>query len=112
MKSLKETIDESIIITMTLGPLLSLVIGAGTFGVFNELNGHYDVMDVVRNWWKNSKASEIIRKLMNDSDIENLQSKPKYIQNNLLYNILDSKLSQKDLDVLANLAGNKIKAEI
>lgn len=113
MKSLYEHIQtESLVATMTLGPILALLIGAGTFGVFSELKGPYDVMEIIREWWKNSKTSEIVRNLMNDSELEALKSKPKHIQNKLLYGMMDSKLSQKEMDTLSNATGNKIKAEI
>lgn len=112
MKSLKETIDESLLSVMTLGPILALLVGVGTFGTFSELKGPYDIVEIIREWWKNSKTSEIVHNLMNDSEIESLKSKPKYVQNKLLYSMMDSKLSQKELDILANATGNKIKAEI
>lgn len=106
------SMNESLVSTMTIGPIIAFIIGVGTFGEFNDFRGTYNIMDIIRQWWSDNKASEVIRGLMDDPDIDKLKSEPKYMQNKQLFAILAEKLAQPTLNMLARLAGNKIKAEI
>ena len=111
MKTYSST-NESLVSTMTIGPIIAFIIGVGTFGEFNDFRGTYNIMDIIRQWWSDNKASEVIRDLMDDPDIDKLKSEPKYMQNKQFFSILKEKLAQPTLNLLARLAGNKIKAEI
>lgn len=104
--------NESLVSTMTIGPIIAFIIGVGTFGEFNDFRGTYNIMDIIRQWWSDNRASDVIRDLMEDPDIDRLKSQPKYMQNKQLFGILKEKLAQPTLNLLARLAGNKIKAEI
>ena len=115
MKSLKESfneiqVDEALVPLYTLGQVLGFILGIGTFEMFyKELHGPFEIIDIIRCWWFDKKATQIIYKLKDAADKSNIKSQEKYKQNKIWSSILSGNLSEKDAEYLVSLTGNKLK---
>lgn len=103
-------IDEALVPLYTLGQVLGFILGVGTFEMFyKELHGPFEIIDIIRCWWFDKKASQIVLKLKDITDKSNIKSQEKYKQNKLWSSILSGNLSEKDAEYLVSLTGNKLK---
>lgn len=101
--------DESMVPVISAALMIGAVLGIGSCENY-EKDPRIDFANVMRNWMFDNKSNDIIVRLNNDKDIEDLRKEPRYKQDKEWNEVFRDKVDDKDLDVLLKAQKGTMKA--
>ena len=109
----KEQINEDVLLTSVLATQM-MVVSTQIFCMTmqnSDFSG-FNLIDTIKNWWKDIKANKIIKKLAQDEDIKQFLKDNEGKQGKGWRDLLRSKLSENEYEYITRITQNKTRLKI
>jgi hypothetical protein len=109
----EELINEDALLTSVLATQM-IVVSTQIFcmGMQNSDFSCFNLIDTIKNWWKDIKANKIIKKLAQDEDIKQFLKDNEGKQGKGWRDLLRSKLSENEYEYITRITQNKTRSKI
>ena len=109
----EELINEDVLLTSILATQM-MVVSTQIFCMTmqnSDFSG-FNLIDTIKNWWKDIKANKIIKKLAQDEDIKQFLKDNEGKQGKGWRDLLRSKLSENEYEYITRITQNKTRVKI
>jgi len=109
----EELINEDVLLTSVLATQM-MVVSTQIFCMTmqnSDFSG-FNLIDTIKNWWKDIKANKIIKKLAQDEDIKQFLKDNEGKQGKGWRDLLRSKLSENEYEYITRITQNKTRLKI
>ena len=109
----EELINEDVLLTSILATQM-MVVSTQLFCMVmqnSDFSG-FNLIDTIKNWWKDIKANKIIKKLAQDEDIKQFLKDNEGKQGKGWRDLLRSKLSENEYEYITKITQNKTRSKI
>ena len=109
----EELINEDVLLTSVLATQM-MVVSTQIFCMVmqnSDFSG-FNLIDTIKNWWKDIKANKIIKKLAQDEDIKQFLKDNEGKQGKGWRDLLRSKLSENEYEYITRITQNKTRLKI
>ena len=109
----EELINEDVLLTSILASQM-MVVSTQLFCMVmqnSDFSG-FNLIDTIKNWWKDIKANKIIKKLAQDEDIKQFLKDNEGKQGKGWRDLLRSKLSENEYEYITRITQNKTRLKI
>ena len=109
----EELINEDVLLTSILASQM-MVVSTQLFCMVmqnSDFSG-FNLIDTIKNWWKDIKANKIIKKLAQDEDIKQFLKDNEGKQGKGWRDLLRSKLSENEYEYITKITQNKTRLKI
>ena len=109
----EELINEDVLLTSILASQM-MVVSTQLFcmAMQNSDFSGFNLIDTIKNWWKDIKANKIIKKLAQDEDIKQFLKDNEGKQGKGWRDLLRSKLSENEYEYITKITQNKTRSKI
>ena len=109
----EELINEDVLLTSILASQM-MVVSTQLFCMVmqnSDFSG-FNLIDTIKNWWKDIKANKIIKKLAQDEDIKQFLKDNEGKQGKGWRDLLRSKLNENEYEYITRITQNKKRSKI
>ena len=109
----EELINEDALLTSILATQM-MVVSTQLFCMVmqnSDFSG-FNLIDTIKNWWKDIKANKIIKKLAQDEEIQQFLKDNEGKQGKGWRDLLRSKLSENEYEYITKITQNKTRSKI
>jgi len=109
----EELINEDVLLTSILASQM-MVVSTQLFcmAMQNSDFSGFNLIDTIKNWWKDIKANKIIKKLAQDEDIKQFLKDNEGKQGKGWRDLLRSKLNENEYEYITRITQNKTRSKI
>ena len=109
----EELINEDVLLTSILATQM-MVVSTQIFCMTmqnSDFSG-FNLIDTIKNWWKDIKANKIIKKLAQDEEIQQFLKDNEGKQGKGWRDLLRSKLNENEYEYITRITQNKTRSKI
>ena len=109
----EELINEDALLTSVLAiQMMTVSTQLFCMAMQNSDFSGFNLIDTIKNWWKDIKANKIIKKLAQDEEIQQFLKDNEGKQGKGWRDLLRSKLSENEYEYITRITQNKTRSKI